>query len=114
MAHEIYIDPATGAPVVDESGEFVMTEGPETSLYLAIVTALDSMFGAPTVGSRFPTMITGSPLADQPAALQAATALALGPLEAQGVIDVERVVIDGHQIIIEVRQLAAPFVVEVA
>lgn len=113
MAKEIYINPATGEPEFDEFGDFVMTEGPETSLYLAIATELDSLFGAPDVGSRLPAMITGAPPADPATELRAATALALRKLEAQGILDVERVLVTGTTITIEARQLAAPFVMEV-
>ena len=113
MGKEIYINPATGAPELDEYGDFVMTEGPETSLYLAIATEIDSLFGAPGVGSHFPAMVTGAPVADVAAALRVATALALRPLEAQGIIDVQGVRINGNRVVIQVRQLATPFVMQI-
>lgn len=113
MGKEIYIDPRTGVPEFDEYGDFVMTDGPETSLYLAISTELDSLFGAPGVGSRLPAMVAGQPRMDGAADLRAATVLALRPLEALGLIDVKGVRIEGGRIVIDVRQLAAPFVMEV-
>jgi len=105
---EIFLNPRTGSVEFDALGDLVITDGPETALYLAIATRLDTVFGLVNAGSDVPGFVTGAP-PSVPDVITAAE-IAVQELARQGILTLVSVQLreDSGQIEVTVSEAPEP------
>lgn len=111
MSYSLEIDPETGDIVFSDDGSELSTATePTPELYLAIQVPLGSSVADPDLGSRLQSLVTGDPVADPSASIEAAGREAIARLERFGLVTLERIAYDAgeRELTIDTAELAGP------